>query len=228
VTGAALAAAIAARLQAAGDPKRAAAQKRYMKSERAHLGVGAPKMDAILADLTADSGEDVLRAAAAVLSRDEASWDTMIAGGRVLSLRQVPASAALWRQVGTAMKSVDGWALADQLAIPARKCLIADPRHLDALESWLDHRSVWHRRACLVFTLPWAKRGRDPARSLDWAARLANDPEWFVQKAVGWWLRELGKHDPARVHDFLTAHGARLKPFARREAAKRLGAKLKR
>jgi 3-methyladenine DNA glycosylase AlkD len=25
---------------------------------------------------------------------------------------------------------------------------------------------------------------------LGWAARLAEDREWFIQKAIGWWLRE--------------------------------------
>lgn len=228
MSGAELAAEIAKRLRAAGDPKRAAAEKRYMKSARDHWGVGAPKMDAILAGIVAGIDEKTLRDAAARLWKQEASWDSMIAGGRLLALRQVPASTALWRQIRTAMKSVDGWALADQLAQAARKCLLAYPSRLDELEDWLDHRDLWHRRACLVFTLPWSKRGLDPTRSLEWAARLVDDDEWFIQKAIGWWLRELGKHDPARVRAFLAACGARLKPFARREATKRLGTKLAR
>lgn len=185
MNGAKLAAQISARLRAAGDPKRATAEKRYMKSVRVHWGVGAPKIDAILAKIVDGVDEKTLRDAAALLWKQEASWDAMIAGGRLLALRQVPASAALWRQVGSAMKSVDGWALADQLAQPARKCLLAEPARLDDLETWLDHRDVWHRRACLVFTLPWSKRGMDPARSLDWAARLVIDDEWFIQKAIG-------------------------------------------
>lgn len=228
MSGARLAAEISARLRAAGDPKRAVAEKRYMKSGRVHWGVGAPKIDAILSESAADLDEKILREAAAHLWKREASWDSMIAGGRLLALRRVPPSAALWRQARTAMSSVDGWALADQLAPAARKCLLAEPARLDEIEAWLDHRGLWHRRACLVFTLPWAKRGMDPARSLEWAARLVADDEWFVQKAIGWWLRELGKHDPGRVRAFLSAYGGRLKPFARREAMKRLGAKLAR
>ena len=51
---------------------------------------------------------------------------------------------------------------------------------------------------------------------------MADDREWFIQKAIAWWLRELSKHDPDRARAFLAAHGDRLKPFARKEAAKYL------
>ena len=51
---------------------------------------------------------------------------------------------------------------------------------------------------------------------------LASDPEWFVQKAIAWWLRDLSRHAPEQVHDWLTEHGDALKPFARKEAARHL------
>ena len=59
---------------------------------------------------------------------------------------------------------------------------------------------------------------------LGWAARLADDRQWFIQKAIGWWLRELSKRDPDRVRRFLAEHGAAMKAFARREAEKYLAA----
>ncbi len=61
-------------------------------------------------------------------------------------------------------------------------------------------------------------------RVLGWCAHHAADRDWFMQKAVGWWLRDLSKHDPQRVRDWLAAHGDRLKPFARREATRRMPA----
>jgi 3-methyladenine DNA glycosylase AlkD len=58
---------------------------------------------------------------------------------------------------------------------------------------------------------------------LRWASKLANDPEWFIQKAIGWWLRELSKRTPSRVQRFLHQH-SQLKSVARREASKYLAA----
>ena len=57
-------------------------------------------------------------------------------------------------------------------------------------------------------------------RILDWAARLADDRDTFIQKAIAWWLRDLSKRDAPRVRAFLADHGPRLKPFARKEAAR--------
>ncbi len=88
---------------------------------------------------------------------------------------------------------------------------------------------MWTRRAALVMTLPWTRQNHPSAtetdareRVLGWAARLADNREWFIQKAVAWWLRDLSKHAPERVQAFLDRNGERLKPFARKEAAKYL------
>ncbi len=54
------------------------------------------------------------------------------------------------------------------------------------------------------------------------AATYVTDPDWFIQKSVAWWLRDLSWHDPDRTRAFLANHGAQMKPFARKEAARRL------
>ena len=81
------------------------------------------------------------------------------------------------------------------------------------------------RRAALVATLPWTKLTHPtPAetaareRILGWAAACVPDRDWFIQKAIGWWLRSLSAHDPDRVRAFLAGPGQGLKAFARREA----------
>ena len=59
-------------------------------------------------------------------------------------------------------------------------------------------------------------------RVLGWAAGMADDREWFIQKAVAWWLRDLSKHDATRARAWLAAHGPGLRAFARKEAARHL------
>jgi hypothetical protein len=44
----------------------------------------------------------------------------------------------------------------------------------------------------------------------------------FDQKAIGSWLRELSKRDPARVGWFLSEHGSVLMGVAKREVGKYL------
>ena len=67
-----------------------------------------------------------------------------------------------------------------------------------------------------------ATRRAARARVLGWAAGYVPDQQWFIQKAVAWWIRELSKHDAAAAQGFLDAYGAAMKPFARKEAGKYL------
>lgn len=46
--------------------------------------------------------------------------------------------------------------------------------------------------------------------------------EFFVQKAIGWALRDYAKTKPAWVIDFLRAHQAEMSALAIREASKHL------
>jgi 3-methyladenine DNA glycosylase AlkD len=125
----------------------------------------------------------------------------------------------------------DAWALADHASIAGQKRLVADPSRLDTVEAWVASPHMWTRRAALVMTLPWTKQNFPKeqdlairARVLGWCATLAPDRDWFIQKAVAWWVRDLSKHDPIAARGFLDQHGQTLKPFSRNEAARHLPA----
>jgi 3-methyladenine DNA glycosylase AlkD len=210
-----------AALRASGGAERAEKEKSYQKSRWEHWGVPLPKMDvAIRAALADVAKDDLLRLSRRLWS--EPVWDLKMVAARILVRNSVGPDERLWAFVTERMADLDGWATADNLASVGSRCLIAEPPRLDVVETWVECPHLWTRRAALVFTLPWTKAGRDPERMLVWAARLAEDREWFIQKAIGWWLRELSKRDPERVRRFLADHGAALKSVARREATKYL------
>ncbi len=212
-----------AALHALADPERAAQEKRYQKSSWEHWGVALPKMDAAIRATVADLGQRASLDLAERLWR-EPVWDLRIVAGRILARKAIAPDADVWAFVTRRMGDLDGWAVADALASVGGRCLIADPARLDVVEGWAASPHLWTRRAVLVFTLPWTKDGRDPERMLGWAARLAADRQWFIQKAIGWWLRELSKRDPQRVRRFLDEQGAPLTAVARREATRYLAA----
>lgn len=222
------AAALAA-LEALGDAGRAAREAAYHKAPRRYLGVPVPQIDA-----AAKAWRQEMTIAERVALAD-ALWRThvheaRIAAARLLTQARMRPDAAVWDLIASWVPGFDAWAIGDHAAKAGERRLTADPARLDQVEAWLDAPNMWTRRAALVFTLPWTKmnhpKPEDLARRdriLGWAARLAGGRDWFEQKAVAWWLRELSKHDPKRVRAFLAAEGARMKPFARREAAKYLG-----
>jgi 3-methyladenine DNA glycosylase AlkD len=194
-------------LRGCADPERAGKDRNYHKSSWEHWGVTAPQMEAAIRETLRGAAPDTLMRISSDLW-PEPVWDLKIVAARILARKSVPPDERLWRFVIARMGDLDAWAVADNMASVASRCLIADPRRLDAVETWVDSPHLWTRRASLVFTLPWTRSGRDPERMLGWAERLCGDREWFIQKAIGWWLRELGKRDPDRVRRFLAEHGA--------------------
>jgi 3-methyladenine DNA glycosylase AlkD len=210
-------------LRALGDARRAEWEKAYQKSRWEHWGVALPKMDFAIRETLGHLSQEHAPELCRRLWR-EPVWDLKIVAGRILARKSIEPDAKVWDFVTERVADLDGWAIADNLATVASRCLIADPDRLDVVETWIESPHLWTKRATLVFTLPWTEGKRDPERMLGWAARLADDREWFIQKAVGWWLRELSKRDPARVRRFLKEHGQKLTGVAKREATKYLKA----
>ncbi len=191
-----------------------------MKSSRPHWGLSAPKIDAAIRELQPLPEKQRL-AIARALWREEV-FDLRIAAARLAARLPASLDAEIWAFLSERMGELDGWAVADNFADAGGPRLIARPGRLDEVEAWVESPHLWTRRASLVFTLDWMRAGLSPERMLGWAARLVADREWFIQKAIGWWLRELGKRDAGQVRAWLAAHGGGLKAFARREAEKYL------
>lgn len=217
-----------AALQARALPGKAAGMAAYHKAPRRYLGVPNGEIDALATGWRRSLPLDLRLALAAELW-DSDVHEARIAAAKLLTQARIRPDGAVWRLIASWVPGFDAWAIADHAAIAGQKRLVADPARLDEVERWLDHQNLWTRRAALVFTLPWTRQNHPTAaelaardRVLGWCARLAGDRDWFAQKAVAWWLRDLSRHDPARVRTWLAGHGAGLKPFARREAARHL------
>lgn len=219
-----------AALEQAGDAARAADMAAYHKAPRRYLGVPVPVIDALAREWRQDMDMDV---AGRVMLAD-ALWQTdiheaRIAAAKLLTQARIKGDGPVWDLIASWVPQFDAWAIADHACDAGERRLVAEPSRIDQVETWLDADNLWTRRAALVITLPWTKQNfpkdQDLAirdRVLGWCARLAPDRDWFIQKAIAWWLRDLSRHDPDRVRAWLAAHGAVLKPFARKEAARHL------
>lgn len=218
-----------AQLDALADAARAAEMAAYHKAPRRYLGVPVPDITALADQWRAASTlDDRLTLAHDLWITD--IHEARVAAAKLLTQARIrPDDAAAWALIQSWVPDFDGWALADHACIAGQKRVTADPTRLDAVEGWTTSPHMWTRRAALVITLPFAKSNTPkPAdlaardRILGWAATYADDRDWFIQKAVAWWVRDLSKHDAPRAQAFLQAHGPRLKAFAAKEAAKDL------
>jgi 3-methyladenine DNA glycosylase AlkD len=217
-----------AALAARAVPGKAEDMAAYHKAPRRYLGTANPEINA----LTTDWRHSLSLAERIVLA--EALWqsdihEARIAAAKILTQARIKDDGAVWDLIASWVPAFDAWAIADHVCDAGARRLVAEPARLDQVELWLDHPILWTRRAALVMTLPWTKQNHPTPedlairdRVLDWCVRLSPDRDWFIQKAVAWWLRDLSKHDPDRARAWLSSHGEGLKPFARMEAARHL------
>jgi len=215
-------------LRAQAQPERAVQKADYHKVDRPYLGVVNPDIN----DLTKSWRQALSVDERVALARDlwrTDIYEARLAAAKLLTQARIRPDDAAWDLIRSWVPDFDSWAIADHAAMAGQKRLVADPARLDDIEEWTRSSHVWTRRAALVFTLPWTKQNHPKPeelakrdRVLGWAAGYVDDPDWFIQKAVAWWLRELSKHDAPRVVAFLEMYGDQLKPFARKEAARQL------
>lgn len=217
-----------AQLEALADTTKATEMAAYHKAPRPYLGVTVPQITELAASWRAELDLPGRVALA------DALWQTNIhearvAAAKLLTQARLADDEAAWRLIASWVPSFDAWAIADHACDAGERRLLAHPERLDEVETWTTSPHMWTRRAALVITLPWTKQNfPKPAdlairdRVLGWAAAYATDKDWFIQKAVAWWLRDLSKHDPARTRVFLDGPGQVLKPWAQKEAAKHL------
>jgi 3-methyladenine DNA glycosylase AlkD len=215
-------------LLARANPAKAAEMAAYHKAARPYLGIPVPEIEALTDQWRAECTLDDRLTLAADLWRTNIH-EARVAAAKLLTQARIRPDATAWALIRSWVPDFDAWAIADHASIAGQKRLVADPSRIDTVETWVSSPQMWTRRAALVMTLPWTKQNfPKPAdlairdRVLGWCATLADDPDWFIQKAIAWWVRDLSRHDMPRARAFLDANGARLKPFAFKEAARHL------
>jgi 3-methyladenine DNA glycosylase AlkD len=215
------------RLVALADPARAEGERAYLKNHYEHLGVATGPARALVKDWLQTSGADldhVLTVAAAlwpseVFEDRRAAVELWVAVARRLSPDHLVPLEAMVRDART-------WALVDPLAhIVAGTVLTGHPDIAQAnVERWsLDEGSFWVRRlAVLSLTRP-VRAGVVPFETFAVVAdRLLDEKEFFIRKAIGWVLRDIGRDDPASVEAFCRPRMARISTVTWAEARKRL------
>jgi 3-methyladenine DNA glycosylase AlkD/predicted kinase len=85
------------------------------------------------------------------------------------------------------------------------------------IREWLESGNIWLQRTALLFQLGY-KEETDAQLLFDLIEKLRDIDEFFIQKAIGWALREYSKLEPLAVVKFANTH--QLSSLAEREALK--------
>jgi alkylated DNA nucleotide flippase Atl1/3-methyladenine DNA glycosylase AlkD len=239
---------IAAALRPLGNAKRAAGEKAYLKSDLEFFGLDVPTLRRE-ARAWLRSRPGIGRAAVAALVR--ALWrrpvhDLRAFAIELLTARQDLLAAGDLGLLERMLRDSRTWAYVDAIAVRVVGPLIE--RHPDlapSLDRWSADPDFWLRRSALLALLgPLARGGSDTGgarrgavagsrtgsdagtwqRWVGYADAMIDEREFFIRKAIGWVLREVGKRQPRRVADFLAPRLDRVSGLTLREAVKYLPA----
>jgi 3-methyladenine DNA glycosylase AlkD len=189
---------------------------------QAYVGSPLPTLGVYTRDMVATRRD--FRARHPYLSADElhrlgqSLWDGSYFEERILACMLVETYPRVWNSATWALTDrwvdqAEGWGLSDMLGggVISRQ-LVADPPRFREVRGWARSPRLWRRRTALYAMNRWVRAG-ELDRPFVLLTALHQDPEFWVRRAVGTWLRECWKKDPTRTQRFLWSHARALPPI---------------
>lgn len=224
-----LAAAVRVAISGAGDPERAVAQQRYMKSQMPCRGITSPELKALLRPLLVgyrpasreEWERDVRSLWDSATYREERYAALAVARHRAARGWQDPGSLPLYRHL---VVSGAWWDLVDETAAHLVGGVLGGHRAdtTPVVRSWSRDDDLWLRRTSVLAQLRH-RADTDTGLLHDVIEANLDDPSFWLRKAIGWALRSYAATDPDWVRSEVTRLGPRLSGLSRREALKHLG-----
>jgi len=225
---------IVSRLKSLGKPGGNAKMQAYIGSPYPVLGLSTPQFKDLYREFRSRHAE--LRAsevnALAKVLWSGGTWEEKAFAIGVLNRNGGVLNESSWKLMDKMVDQAIGWALSDGLASgPVSAYVHSNPAKFKDLLKWTRAEHFWRRRAS-TYALSEFVSARELEKPFTLLEKLLYDDEFWVQRAVGTWLRECWKRDQKRTEAFLRKHVKGLPPVtitvATERASKRFREELRR
>lgn len=205
------------------DPIQAAPMKKYMRDQFEYLGIKTPKNIALQKEFFEEFGFPLLSDLDPILrdlwSLPQREFQYVAVGLLGRFNQQLPAKFI--RTIEYLLVTKSWWDTVDTisggtLGVHFRRFPDAREKYLT---KWRASDNFWLRRACILFQLNY-KKETDFGLLCEIICENLDSKEFFINKAIGWSLRQYARTDPKAVKRFVNA--TPLHPLSRREAMKHL------
>ena len=119
------------------------------------------------------------------------------------------------------VRSKQWWDTIDGLDRVIGNIAFTDSRINNLMLRWSEDEDFWVRRIAIDHQL-CRKRATDVTLLERILVNNFGSSEFFINKAIGWSLRDYSKSDPEWVRDFIDRHRQKMHPLSIREAKKYL------
>ncbi len=205
------------------DPVQAAPMKKYMRDQFEYLGLKGPQQGALMKEFISQNGYPAMADLDAVL-RDLWSLpqrEFQYAAVGLLSRFEKELPAKFIKTIEYLLITKSWWDTVD--TITGHTLGVHFHRFPEVREKylaqWRASNNFWLRRACILFQLNY-KQETDFDLLCEIICENLDSKEFFINKAIGWSLRQYARTDPKAVKKFVNS--TPLHPLSRREALKHI------
>lgn len=203
------------------SPTNAAPMKRYMRDQFDYLGLKGPQMVALLRQHIDVHGLPPLAELDAVLRELWAlpQREFQYAAISILGRLEKQLPAPFVRTLEYLIVTKSWWDTVDTISTgPLGLHFMRHPKVRDrTLAKWRKSKNFWLRRACILFQLNYKQQTDFPLLQEIIRENLGSK-EFFINKAIGWALRQHTRVDAKAVRKFVAE--TPLHPLSAREALK--------
>jgi 3-methyladenine DNA glycosylase AlkD len=195
--------------EAKGNPSISEQQRKYLKNQFDFFGLKAPVWAALLKDELATNGvlsaENLVEFIETCFEDDcrEMHYAAIEMAQKAIKKQPEPFIDTLEEMI----KRKSWWDSVDTIATKLVGVHFQRFPHLIVpyTEKWMASENIWLQRVCIIFQLRY-KQKTDLALLSKYILAVADSKEFFLRKAAGWALRDLSKHNPTFVRQFVEAH----------------------
>jgi len=205
------------------DPAQAAPMKKYMRDQFEYLGIKSPQLKALFRQTIQEQGlppvQDLDRVIHELWELPPREYQYFAISVMERLEKKLPSPSIKTLEYMITHKS--WWDTVDNISHIVG---IHFKRYLDVRErylaTWRSSNDFWLRRTAILFQLDY-KNETDFVLLAEIIRENLDSKEFFINKAIGWSLRQYARTDSEAVRKFVKS--TPLHPLSRREAMKHLG-----
>jgi 3-methyladenine DNA glycosylase AlkD len=209
-------------LRAVGSPERAEQEKAYLKFLGGSVWEIRRVVQAFVRGASPLTHDELVALVEALWTKPV--FERRMAAVVLLELHPKLLTAADLPLIERLLRESLTWALVDGLAgdVVGGLVIRLPAEVTPVLDRWASDPDFWIRRSSLLGELQPLRAGGELEPFLRRADAMLDETEFFIRKAIGWVLREVGKRRPAEVVAWLAPRTHRASGVTMREAVKYL------
>lgn len=205
------------------DPARAKNMKAYMKNLFEFYGVSSPIRKKIVAQIWKTHKPEIQSGIMDLVNElwkgsqrelQYTAMDLMAKCEKLLSVNDLP-------EIENLITHKSWWDTVDFLAANPLGSVLKDNSRLQHQKSgeYIDSGNMWLQRTSLLFQLKY-KNDVDEKLLYKNISSLLGSKEFFINKAIGWALRQYSKYNPRSVRQFIEENRSKMAGLSIREGGK--------